>query len=265
MVLQDLKRGLGNWTLWLGIVVYTAILVMMMGPYTLGAIGSSPVLIFGWLLAGELAFLPSLLCVLPLSTAFYDEWTSLYYRFAVSRLGWKRYGIERVVSTAILGGFSIMLPLTFCMLACYLNFPEANATEHVFKMDFPLYRSWLPGGPAQMNTLSQGQILRLERWLALVWLLRLFTFGACWSQLGLAVSAWVDDWALVQVIPFVVFALTDWIASNAGLHFLDCSSLIGLGGLAFYPLWVSFVVPLCWGIIFVTLFILGLRRRRARE
>lgn len=266
MLKRDLQRGFNSWAFWLGMLTFGCGLVAMAIPYQHVVDGSSPVFVYGMLFTNVLLLLPALLCVLPLGTAFFDEWNSQYYRLAISRLGWVRYGYNRVASTAIIGGLSVMLPATVALFACYTFVPENGATNTLFaNMDYPMYRSWMPGGPAQAAAMPGGQVLLLERWFAVVWMLRLFLFGACWSQLGLAVSAWVDDWALTLVIPFATYIAVNGITSRYGPGFLDCKSMIGLGGLVNYPMWVSLAVPLGWGLLFIALFIWGIRRRIAHE
>lgn len=104
----------------------------------------------------------------------------------------------------------------------------------------------------------------MEALFSAAWLLRFFVFGACWSQLGLAVSAWTDEWASVLVIPLVTFVFINWFGEWLHIPFMMLRGTILMEGeLLFQPYWFSALLPLAWGALFILIFMLGMRRRRS--
>ncbi len=268
MFLQDLKRGLTSISFWIGIVIFA-------GSISLVAIGAdqqyTPLAAYHSSFLGQIAYMPSLLCVLPLGTTFYDEWNSLFYRYSISRVGWAKYIRNRIFSSAILGGLIVMVSSFTALLFCYTYFtviPNDAAQDAFFPLmaQDPIMKLWLPGGIEQIIAFSPMDHVRLEALYGLSWMLNLFLFGACWSQLGLAVSAWADDWALILVFPFVFFILMEWASMQFGLPLLSTKGIVcQFGELIYYPYWILPMLSIVWGGLFIAFFILGMRRRRRDE
>lgn len=270
MFRQDLKRGLTSWGFWLGTVVFASSLILITLAFTPSGDGAeTPLNVFSAAFMGQIAYLPPLLCVLPLGTVFYDEWSSRFYRLSVSRVGWQHYTLKRVLSGAVLGGLGVMLPACIALFFCYSRFQVIPTSPHAstfFGMmyKFPLMRCWVPWQPAAIAAFTPMQHVRAEALYALAWLGNLFLFGACWAQLGLAVSAWADDWAMVLVAPFVIFMFLNWIGSRLQIPWLTLRDVIAQSGeILNYPYWMLQAVPFIWGLLFVLVFMMGMRRRKS--
>ncbi len=268
MLMQDIKRGLTSISFWIGVLAFAVGMICFTSQDLLYGQEATPLYAFDNAFSGEIPYLPALLCVLPLGTAFYDEWNSMYYRFAISRSGWRRYTTSRILSSALLGGLIVMLPALIALLYCYIQYeplPRDTMDSSFFGMlyRFPMMRMWVPYNESAIRTMSALQYARLEGWYSVAWMLRFFLFGACWAQLGLAISAWADDWAIILVSPLVLFMILEWAANRFGTPYLAARSLIAHGGeLLMYPYWVTAVLPLAWGAIVIIIFILGMRRRK---
>ena len=271
MFRQDLKRGLTGWGFWVGAGAYTIFLLSLLWYqiFRNPAIGT-PLQKFMGIFALENTYLPAVLCVLPLGTAFHDEWSSKYYRMLLPRSGWRNYTWKRVASTAILGGLIILIPTAIAMAVCYANFPEETLDPLVngyFKgtniNEFPLLRAWFPSNGGLMEA-SAAQIAQAERSYSAVWLFSVFIFGACWSQLGLAVSAWQDNWALILVVPLSVFMFFESVGDYLRLYIIKPHKMLTFGYMD-YPLWVTFAMPVIWAVAFILLYMRGMRRRRRHE
>ena len=268
MFFQDLKRGITSWAFWAAGMIFALCIICMVMLFTpVGEGAETPLNAFSACFLGEIAYLPALLCVLPLGTVFYDEWKSQYYRFAISRIGWRRFAFSRIATTAILGGVIVLLPTLVGMLYCYARFKNIpgprDSTFLSYMCKFPIMQPWISGGIARYQTLDPLQIANIEKSYAVAWILRFFVLGACWAQLGLSISAWVDNWAAVLMLPLVLFMLIDWLANWLGQPYLSTRGMIDhVGGLLLKPYWVTAVLPIFWAALFVCIFMMGIRRRK---
>ena len=270
MFRQDLKRGFTSWAFWLGAGIFAISMIYMCTQFAVaGEAACTPLSGFEGAFYAEMMFFPALLSVLPLGTCFYDEFNSHFYRFSVPRLGWRRFMVKRILSSALLGGLVVMLPVLATLLFCYQHFqiiPTGIRAATFFDVncEFPMLHAWVPGGLAQVETFTPMDHVRMEALFSAAWLLRFFVFGACWSQLGLAVSAWTDEWASVLVIPLVTFVFINWFGEWLHIPFMMLRGTILMEGeLLFQPYWFSALLPLAWGALFILIFMLGMRRRRS--
>ena len=278
MLRQDLKRGLTSWGFWVGMGAYAVFIILLILDAARYNVYATPLSAFTSICYDETNILPVVICVLPLGTAFYDEWTSKNYRMFLPRCGWRRYTCSCIGATAILGALIVGVPIAIGMGTCYMIFPEESYAElgnGFFRGmsnidDLPFILSWFPGGGEELMNASAEKLAKAERSYSLVRVLFYFVFGACWAQLGLAVSAWLDNWATILVLPLGVFMMFTHLFSAAFVNLFGSSQLVNpismlLLGYWDYPLWVTCVMPFVWAGIFIALFLWGIRRRKLHE
>ncbi len=270
MLRQDLKRGLTSWQFWVGISVFVAAMLLMLRECLAGINIATPMNAFDGIFFQNVVYILPIISVLPLGTVFYDEWNSQNYRLFLPRCGWKQYALKRIASTGILGALIVGIPSALLIGFCYVVFPEdfSGAANSIFKNltieNYPKYALWFPGGSVELMAATPERLANAERIYAVARIASLLVFGACWAQIGLAVSAWIDNWVFILVVPLGVFMAGTFVGSWFYMPLVNTWSMATFG-FGDYPLWVSYVIPLVWASIFIVFFVGGLRRRRAHE
>lgn len=147
----------------------------------------------------------SVLCCTVLNcTSFLRDYKSGYFRHCVMRSGTRNYSLAAFLSCVIVGGLILSLGQILYVLILAVKFPlvaENSGTMesymHVLDSNF------------MSPFLCDGHYVLFF----VVYALLAFIFGALWSSVGIAISAYIDDYYAASFSPYVIFYSTNGFLS----------------------------------------------------
>lgn len=175
----------------------------------------------------------SVLCGLPYADAHAWETISGEYPYILSRTGTKPYILSKVLATAVSGGLVLFASfLIFCLVQVFAFAPSGMTAE-----------DW-------RTAYSEG--------------LALFSYGAVWSLCGLCLSAWLESPFVVLALPFFVTRFLWLFTGFTGWEFWDPWGTIDLISAFSNPPGAGRIAiqELSFSFLFVTLFVLGVNRKK---
>jgi hypothetical protein len=175
------------------------------------------------------------------STQFVQEHNSGYLKMIISRMSWKYYGITRIISTGLSGGFVVGIPFFIvCVLAYTLGVPGVpeNGFMEGTKMVYYLqqYGDWY--------VLCSKVLLG-------------FLFGAMFALVSLAFAVWSLNRYVAMIAPFILYEAM-WVMLYE-VRFLNPIYLVRGDDLNSYPL--SMLMELMYIVLAAVVVWFGLKKR----
>ncbi len=144
---------------------------------------------------GTSGYLPfaSIFPTLPYAFSYLEEKNSGYIKHIVSRVGFRKYKINKIFFTALSGGLAVAIPclVLFIMLSCMGA--EVSDAHYPYMFADSQYAPYLYvwGG----------------RFVLLLKLIIIFLFGCGWGLMALLVSLIVQNRYMAFIIPFAIYQL----------------------------------------------------------
>jgi hypothetical protein len=190
--LQDLKRSFLNKGFFAGLLAVTAILVSAAFHVPLDRSRSSYFIMLEIFAASGFTPFAAIFPGLAYASAFCEEYSSGYLKMICSRISPKKFGITRIVTTALSGGVMLMIPFMIAMCIVYC--------------------CGVPGVPKGSDEgLMAGTALvfyieNYGEWYVFIWKVALgFLFGCVWALVGLAFAVWIPNKYVALIAPFVLY------------------------------------------------------------
>lgn len=176
---------------------------------------------------------------------FCDEYHSGYIQMIISRDGWKKYGIIRMITTGVAGGVTISIPFFLVCVFAYVYGTHGMIHNMVYV-----------GKRAEYYLENYGDIYVLGCKVLLG-----FIFGATWALVGMAFSVWFCNRYVSLIAPFVLYDIMWLMLYN--VRIINPIFLIRGDDLNSYPL--SICMEIVYLMLAVGIMWLGLYRRMQNE
>lgn len=241
----DVKRSVGNKGVLLAIALMLAIFIhaMRININYEGSPSTYEIISVAMSLSGFSPF-AAIFPVLGYSVSFCEEYHSGYLKMIQARLGWKNYGLVRMLSTGISGGVIMAVPFTFVCLAGY-----ALGVHGV---------EGLTEGGLYSGTRMWYYLEQYGDWYILTGKILLgFQFGVLWALVGMAFAVWFRNRYVALLAPFILYEVM-WIMLY-NIPVLNPVFLFKGDNLQSYPL--SGAMQLAYIALAVAVVWLGLKRR----
>jgi hypothetical protein len=254
---NELKRAIFSKTFLLSIIIFVAVLVPVMWDDLIYILTSNdPILdylsMFSYTMGvGPSFYIIALICAMPFSFSFADEWNTGYYKTAIIRSNIKKYISKKILSVSISGGLACMIGVSIIFIICLVSFgsfePDNQEVIRVISRS-----SLLPLMSSNINIAGIQYIISKILFAGL--------YGMVWSLFGLAISAWIPNRYLALISPFVVSFVLLYISYSTNLFWINPAFFVN-------PSRNSeslFVIPLYYLVCFAInylLFYFGIKRR----
>ena len=188
----------------------------------------------------------AILCVLPFSDSFCEDYTSGYYNNIISRVGAKKYSVNRCLSVGLGGALTMAVIMSITILFCILAAGEKESAESVIFLQNTVW------GRAGLLTKYKGSAVYILR------VLLAALFGAQWALLGLFISTVLTNKYTTLIIPFVAYQVLWYLLDGTAVNpvYLLRADSEFVPSLAF-----AILYQLCWSIILGILSVSGIKRR----
>lgn len=257
----DLKRAFLNWPVWVGAVLIFLFLLSRLYEDISRAFATnftqmvdSSLIMFKYALhtSGAVYLFP-ILCVIPLGTAFCDDYETGFYKLNLLRASPNRYLLSKSLITSLSGAFTLWLGVAFLGIFCYLFFPLLNLVKDAQTLNFEKqfhFLAWLP----QNNSTT---ILYM-----LFYSLLTFLYGLTWSTVGLIASTVMPNRYVTMASPFILYITIMFITQALKINIVDPSQYLtpGYAVGALHPLAIISRILTIWAILCGIFLILGRRR-----
>ncbi len=257
MLLVDIRRAFGSWTVWVGaLLLFVALVMPVATEIFIGFNPSSSNAIdrfFMAFIASGGLFLAPVLCCLPMGVSFSDDHLTGFGWMTVQRIGIRRYLLGRILSTALSGGITLFLGVVLHIAFCLIVFTGDPSIDQNLASFLNTHRTW-----GAYTWLPEG--VNAGYWLMLAYGLQYFLWGAVWAVAGLAISALVINRYAALALPFIVVITLWYLFGRLELLYLSPYSYLEPFGI-FSSLWhllIGYGVQLA---MFSSLFLLAGRRR----
>lgn len=141
--------------------------------------------------------------VFPYAWSLFDERKSGYLKNMVTRCGRKRYIISKYISTFVVGGLTVLLPLVlnFILIACVVPARIPDPSLHV---NYAIFGSSLLSGLFYSRPLLY----------ALFYLLLPFAFGGLWAATTMAASLFFRNRYAALLIPYILLLIFQYLTQS---------------------------------------------------
>lgn len=241
---QDLKRSFLNRGFFAGLLVVAYILVSAAFHAPLDKSRSSYFIMIEIFAASGFCPFAAIFPGLAYATAFCEEYSSGYLKMVYSRMSPVKFGLTRIVTTALSGGVMLAIPFFIAMnIVYYCGVPG------------------IPTGNDEGLMAGRALIYYIETygdWYVFLWKVLLgFLFGCTWALVGLAFAVWLPNKYVALIAPFVLYEAM-WLALGK-VPILNPIDLIRGDDLNNYPL--SGVMECVYILLAAVLVMWGLKRR----
>lgn len=187
-----------------------------------------------------LSMVAVLVCTLPYTVSFSEEFSSRYYLMSVYRCRWKPYLFSKTFWSGFSGGLAVFLGSMICLLI-NLGIYGFSVQERIYLSEY------------------------LEIYLA-VFLIRIFSLflqGAFWALVGSACSLWMEHSYAAYAAPFILYYILVIFQERyyAGVPFLNPEQWYLQ---QFIPQGAGIVILIA-GILILSIFYQWGMRRRIRD
>lgn len=239
---QDLKRSFFNIGFLAGLLAVSWILVDAVFQAPLDRSRSSYYIIANVEAASGFGPFAAIFPSLAYASAFCEENNSGYLKMIFSRISYKKFGMIRMVTTALSGGVMLAVPVAVSLgMAYYCGIPG------------------VPNGSDKGMSMGGMDLFYIETfgdWYIYMWKVILaFLFGCMWALAGLAFAVWISNKYVSLIAPFVLYE-SMWMGFY-NLPYLNPIWL--LRGLDSYPL--SGLMEILYIVLAVIVIMPGLKRR----
>lgn len=221
----------------IGAVVITA-LTFLIGAYEdIGHSGGTILYFFDicMQLSPLIVFIP-FVASLPYGYRFIDEYNSNYYRFSLSRSGYKKYVFRKTVAVNLSSFLAVFLGLTFAVLFL-LPFSEKINFNDVFHVQ--LYNTLVSGR-------TYGFLININEYLYIfVCVFFISLFASLWPIIGMIASTYIKNRYVSLIMPFIIFFLLWQIGGRCAHLFSHASGFLMIINVyygnfgAFNNIWLS--------------------------
>lgn len=185
--------------------------------------------------------------VMPYGTSFCDDYNSGYIKFITIRTGYKKYCFTRIATVGLSGGIAIFLPfLIIFIVAIIVGKPCTGIQEDQFYL-YTMWENYVSAGGGSLVLAAK--------------LLLAFLFGAVWSLVGLAVSAWIPNRYVTLIAPFIIYQSLWLLLDKVPYNPVDLLR----GDASNITFWGIILVQLCWIAFSSIIFFVGFNRRMLHE
>lgn len=188
----------------------------------------------------------ALFCVIPYAWSFCEDYNSGYIKDIISRIGIKKYSLQRCFVVMLSGGMLMATVFLTVILVCagLANMPETSESAAFLKRTI-----W-----ADMDLLfvGNGAVVACFR------VLLAFLFGSVWALIGLLISIFITNRYITLIAPFVVYQILWFLLDENAFNPVyqlrgDSDYLPSLGFILGYQL--------CLIIICITISCIGIRKK----
>lgn len=144
----------------------------------------------------------TLLCVLPYTTSFCQDWNSRYIRSLVARSGLPRYAWSRVIACACSAGASVALGSLLFVLSFAFRLPLVSTAGG----NYEAFATKTLGGALLLNGYPAAYFA--------VYIYLAVLAGAFWSVVGLCASAWITNKFVALFAPYIGFFTLGLVSSE---------------------------------------------------
>ncbi len=206
----DMKRALTSWGFITGIAgfaiaaffgAFEQMLPVFQGQMAEMQQGFTMELFFGALNSDVVKMVLPLLCALPFTPAFLDDYKSRYLRSYLPRSGKREYITSKVMATLLSGGLTLLLGLFLTLTVFSVMFlpletppPEAELSEYEQQMQMIMGTEQPADNTAQLNFV---QLMQKS--------LAFFLCGGLWSLVGALLAAVTMSKYMAYASPFIMY------------------------------------------------------------
>lgn len=242
VVWQDLKRSFVNVGFLAGLLAVTWILVDAVFQAPLDRSRSSYFILANVESASGFGPFAAVFPSLAYASVFCEEYNSGYVRMIFTRMSYKKFGVMRLITTALSGGSMLAVPVSLALGMAYgFGIPGIPEGSDAGMLDLAIEFTYI-------ESYGDGFIF--------VWKVILtFLFGCIWALAGLAFAVWIPNKYVSLIAPFVLYE-SMWV----GFYNLPLLNPIWLRrGLDNYPL--SAFMECVYILLAAAVVLWGLKRR----
>jgi hypothetical protein len=203
----DIKRAVFTWQFCAGGIglavaaffgVFEKILPLFQGEYADGLDkGYTISLIFSGLSSDIVLLVLPILCTIPYTAAFLDDYNNKFYRAYLPRAGREKYVNARVISTALSGGLVLVLGVILIALILGIVFLPSEVAEELPKMS--------GHAPPIENNISNSLIAQKNFMGLVVVAFTYFLNGVVWALVGSLLCVITKSKYVAYASPFVLY------------------------------------------------------------
>lgn len=205
----DLNRALASWGFIVGIIgmavaaffgAFDQMLPVFQGDFAETGLneGYTVQLVFSALSSDVVLLVLPILCAIPFTSAFLDDYKSRFIREYLPRAGKKRYTRAKVVTTALSGGLTLFLGVMLVLVVFAVMF---------LPMEVPAEAPELTGYEAQMAGMAAQEDVTAQLNFAEL-MTRAFVFFLCgclWSLVGGLLATVTASKYMAYASPFIIY------------------------------------------------------------
>ncbi len=209
-----------------------------------------------------MVFLP-FIASLPYGFNFIDEYNSNFFRFSLSRAGYKKYVLNKCFSVFISAFLAVFLGLLICV-AFFAIFSQEIDLKNISQLQlFETLKS----------SRVYGGLLNISEYLyMLVCLVFISLFATLWPIIGMLSSTYIKNRYVSVIMPFIVFFLLWQTGGRLASFFPEASGFlmfinvyygsVGLTGNVMLAPLITLAFVFLWHLIFAIWFYLRIRKCR---
>ena len=146
----------------------------------------------------------SFFCVIPYTRSFSEEYNSRVTEYMVKRVGYRAYSLSKIASVSISGGLALVMGVLVASIVFYVFYGVPNAS--LGNLD-----------ETALKSIWRNAYLSWNSWPYMIMqFFQCFLFGAVWSCVGLAVSAFIPNQFVAVSSPFILYYTLNYITQMIG-------------------------------------------------
>ncbi len=258
---RELKNAIFSLNFLFSVLITAAVFLIALGDTAPSALYKKTDVLYMFNICMQLSplfvFIP-FVATLPYGYRFIDEYNSSFFRFSLSRSGYTRYALSKVLAVTLSAFLAVFTGLTLCIVLFIIIARPLDTGDVIY---LQLYNTLLEGR-------TYGSLLGVNVYLYIfTYILFISLFSTLWPIIGMISSTYFKNRYVSLVMPFTVFFLS-WQILVRIAHLVPALSRFlllynvyyGEYGLFHSPV-LSFISTVAFVLIWHTLLFLWFKKR----
>lgn len=178
-----------------------------------------------------LAVIAPIVCTLPIATGYVVDYQSGFEKNIIVKMGMKKYYQSRFITSMIVGGLSILIPMMLFFVGSFFLFHDPMSQE--------LFEDMIQNSPYKIAGVISPYLY------VVIILLHCFVFGMVYAVLGFAVSFFIKKKYIVWIFPFFISIAFSLFAIYLNLTSIETMSVFDVtrnSNVSLQSIWCEFVI-----------------------